>query len=94
MKIQLSCGECMRSGNYDGVYLQEPNDDGFYRLKCNYGHETIVNLQEDKVKLLFEKGCFAIIDEYYRDAIVTFTSALEEFYRFFLEIVFIVVKSL
>ncbi|WP_157371840.1 hypothetical protein [Vibrio sp. MEBiC08052] len=60
-------------------------DDGFYHFTCPYGHESIFLLQNPLFEILFEIGISAIVDEYYREAVSSFTSALERFYEVFIK---------
>ena len=69
-------------------YPAELQDNGLYKLKCRNGHENSIILQEQKFEVLFELGVNAIYDGYYRDAVSSFTSALERFQEFFIKVVF------
>jgi hypothetical protein len=60
----------------------EFRDDNRYELTCPVGHVTVTLLQQQKFELLFEIGAYAISDGYYREAVSSFTSALERFYEF------------
>lgn len=62
------------------------NDTGRYEYKCPYGHDTVIILQQQKFEILFEIGAYAITDGYYREAISSFSSALERFYEFFVKV--------
>lgn len=64
----------------------EPNEDHIYKIQCSAGHEVYHAPQELKFEILFEIGCHAIIDGYYREAVSSFTSALERFYEFYIKV--------
>jgi hypothetical protein len=65
-------------------YKVHVEDTGVYVLRCDQGHETSTCLQEQKFEVLFEIGIHAIVDGYYREAVSSFTAALERFYEFYL----------
>jgi hypothetical protein len=65
----------------------EFKDDGRYEIKCRKGHSSITLLQQQKFEILFDIGAYAIVDGYYREAVSSFTSALERFYEFFIKVV-------
>jgi len=67
--------------------LMEVRDDGRYATECVEGHAVITILQELKFEVLFEIGAYAITDGYYREAVSSFTSALERFYEFVIRVV-------
>jgi hypothetical protein len=88
MKIFTVCAECMREdiANADTGFV-EVNNDGVYRFKCSKGHLSFNAVQEQVFEILFEYGCHAMLDGYYREAISSFTSALERFYEFYIKLV-------
>lgn len=59
------------------------SDDGRYEVHCEAGHTSTVTLNNAKFELLFEMGLSALVDKYPREAVSSFTSALERFYEFF-----------
>jgi hypothetical protein len=67
--------------------LAELQDNGLYYMKCEMGHETVTWLQQEKFETLFELAANAILDGYYRDAISSFSSAMERFYEFYLKVI-------
>ncbi|MFJ0260962.1 hypothetical protein Q4247_10160 [Acinetobacter baumannii] len=89
MKLPVSCWQC----DIDGVPLFktqrmiEFNEDFRYEIDCQNGHKSIILLQQQKFEILFDIGAHAIIDGYYREAVSSFTSALERFYEFFIRVV-------
>jgi hypothetical protein len=87
MRIYLSCMECLNlHGQPGSICIVELEDGGLYRKTCERGHETITALQQQQFEVLFDCGVYAIVDGYYRDAISSFTSALERFYEFYIEL--------
>jgi len=90
MKIKtLNCMKCFAEDGIpsDKFYTSALNDEGFYELVCEKGHETIVILQEQKFEILFEIGAHALIDGYPDAAVTRFAVALERFYEFYSEVV-------
>jgi hypothetical protein len=55
-------------------------------MKCRSRHETVTCLQEQKFELMFDLGANAIVDGYYREAVSSFTSGLERFYEFYVQV--------
>lgn len=60
----------------------EYEDSGLYRFTCRLGHEVTTRLQSERFELLFEIAMHALIDGYYREAVTSFSSALERFCEF------------
>ncbi len=85
MRIFLTCMKCFAeagkpSEEYSSAHLE---DSGLYHMKCSAGHETITCLQQMKFEVLFDLGLYAIVDGYHREAVTSFTSALERFFEFY-----------
>jgi hypothetical protein len=84
MKLEVFCIKCFplcklhRPNKYYKINIQ---DTQVYSLKCEHGHETTIGMQQSKFELLFELGCHAAADGYYREAISSFAAALERFYE-------------
>ena len=84
MKIYLNCMQCDPLNSYKKEV--EYTEEGYYILDCPQGHKTFVMLQEEKFETLFQIGAHAIYDGYYREAVSSFTSSLERFYEFCVQI--------
>lgn len=88
MKLPLTCMVCVEEIIISGTEqlparkVAEFNDEGQYKVECEKGHKSTFLLQEQKFELLFDIGAYAILDGYYREAISSFSSALERFYEF------------
>lgn len=89
MKLPVTCAQCMQEdiANAWITATVEFKDDGRYEIKCPKGHSSITLLQQQKFEILFDIGAYAISDGYYREAVSSFTSALERFYEFFIKVV-------
>lgn len=89
MRLPLACMQCFRERDQpdDALYYAEVTDDGLYHLTCRNGHATTTCLQEQKFEVLYELAANAILDGYYREAVVSFTSSLESFYEFYLRVI-------
>lgn len=88
MHLSLSCAECVGAdGRRDRtLYRVELQDDRLYWLTCRQGHKTATILQEQRFEVLSGVAANAIVDGYYREAVASFTSALERFYEFYIEV--------
>jgi len=95
LKIQVPCNQCahdfVSSGGKSLGILSfaklSVTDDGIYELECLKGHRSVTTLSAERFEVLYEIGANAIIDGYYREAVSSFTSALERFYEYFLNLV-------
>lgn len=96
MLVKLFCPVCAyeQTKTFNGnatidipVPLTRISDDGKYEVRCAKGHISTVVLDNIKFELLFEMGLNAIIDGYPREAVSSFTSALERFYEFYWRVV-------
>ncbi len=90
MKLYLTCMTCFQElGRPSDIsYPAEIQDAGYYQFKCVNGHISRTRLQNPKFEVLFELGLNAINDGYYREAVSSFTSALERFYEYAIKILF------
>jgi hypothetical protein len=88
MRIYLTCMKCMSEGVPPTEFVAaELENSGLYRMVCtNRNHETVTCLQAQKFEVLFELATHAIVDGYYRDAVSSFTSSLERFFEFCVEL--------
>lgn len=88
MKLYLSCMQCTSESKGIINYKKEVeyNEEGYYYFECSKGHKNFVVLQEEKFETLFQIGAHAIYDGYYREAVSSFTSSLERFYEFCVQI--------
>lgn len=65
----------------------EVRDSGIYEVVCPKGHQGVVLSQCNRFQLLFQIGCFAILDGYYREAINSFAGASERFFEFYTRVI-------
>ncbi len=86
MKINLPCVLCSHESNgEEAVYATvDLNDVGFYKFTCKNGHTPNIAFQKHKFEILYDVGAYAIIDGYYREAVSSFSAAIERFYEFYL----------
>jgi len=96
MIVRLFCPQCAHEAtkNFVGhtvldvpVPISSLSDDGQYEVECEKGHVSAVILDNIKFELLFEMGLNAIVDGYTREAVSSFSSALERFYEFYWHVV-------
>lgn len=92
VKFQIECPECIRLG-FKGDLPSKPHqewvtidDSGWFEFTCPSGHSTVIALQNLKFDLLFETGAYALLDGYPREAVATFSAALERYYEFHLTV--------
>jgi hypothetical protein len=89
MRLPLVCFQCQfdETAPKNQLYYAELQDDGLYHLKCKQEHDSATCLQNQRFELLFDLALNAILDGYYREAVVSFTSAAESFYEFYLRVI-------
>lgn len=85
MKIPLFCTQCDQ-GTISMVMV-EPRQDGRYSATCPNGHRISRWLQLFNFEILFEIGANAILDGYYREAVVSFHTSYERFLEFYCRVV-------
>jgi hypothetical protein len=86
MRIYLPCMKCHAEGVQSEIAAAELENSGLYKLTCARGHDSVTLLQAHKFEVLFELAVYAIVDGYYRDAVSSFTSALERFFEFYIDV--------
>jgi hypothetical protein len=92
MIVRLFCPKCAyavskKLVDYAEIDVYSPmsrlSDSGKYQVACGHGHTSTVVLNNLKFELLFEMGINAIVDGYAREAVSSFSAALERFYEFY-----------
>jgi hypothetical protein len=73
----------------DVVYSAELQDDWIFKLNCRHGHQSHVALQQQRFEVLAELAVNAISDGHHREAIASFYAALERFYEFYFQVIFV-----
>jgi hypothetical protein len=90
MKLLAHCGFCtVASRPATPVVIGE---DFHYTLKCPDGHETTMRLFNPHFELLFDAAALAILDGYYREAVINAASSMERFHEFFVRFVCFLLK--
>lgn len=88
MRLYLICMACFQEkGKPDTTtYPADLLDEGIANFECRFGHKSRYMIQAFKFEILAEVAVTAIADGYYREAVTSFTSALERFYEFYAKI--------
>lgn len=99
MLLNLQCPECIlnaiegkTSKAIDGTTFTVPYepvlDHGIYKVNCSNNHtDSRVILRNINFEILFDYSINALADGYYREAVSSFTSAMERFFEFFIKVV-------
>ncbi len=86
MRLLIPCIKCIQdmANQVQLVVLHASNFvmTDRYELTCSNGHKTLTLLQQQRFEILFDIGAHAILDGYYREAVLSFTSSTERFYEF------------
>jgi hypothetical protein len=85
MKVRLVCLAC--ESDEEPPVVAELRDDGRYDLTCTNGHKTLAALSNPRFELLADSAALALCDGYFREAVVSFTAALEDFWGFYVRAV-------
>lgn len=93
MKIEQHCPYCMadafkNTGASSLIFRFEQrqlSDSAIHPVKCNQGHEFAIVYNGLKFEILFDIAMSAIRDGYVREAVSSFTGALERFYEFYIK---------
>jgi hypothetical protein len=57
------------------------NNSGLYETNCHKGHKSRAYINNLDFEILFEYSINAIADGYYREAVSSFTSAMEKYFE-------------
>ena len=89
MRLYLNCLSCFHEHgvNDPTTYSADLLDEGVAVFECRRGHKVRTALQAFKFEILSEVAITAIADGYYREAVSSFTSALERFYEFYVRVI-------
>lgn len=82
MKLTIACPFCSPSSSGDTLAVGEILDGGIVHARCEDGHAVTYALNEPAFELMFEFAALALLDGYYREAVLGFTTSLERFYAF------------
>ncbi len=88
MRIPTICMQCQAEGggpNFSSLAFVHIPDECVLESTCSRGHRTRTVVQQMKFEMLSDMAIQAIVDGYYRDAIVPFMGSLERLYEFFIE---------
>jgi hypothetical protein len=87
MKILLPCFQCLdeREGK-PLVVIGQLQDDMSVPTSCPKGHKFVALVQNARFEVLFESASLALLDGYPREAVASFTAALERFYEFYVRV--------
>jgi hypothetical protein len=101
MKLQIPCHECTRIGfekdkdktapyfpshPYWEFPVIELEKWPFIEVVCKQGHQQRLMIDLELYELLFQQGTYCLMDGYYRESIGTYSSALERFFEYVIEI--------
>jgi hypothetical protein len=97
MQIDLLCEDCIEEAvkqGLDAAYgssvptpISHITDSGVYEVTCTRGHKSKVVIDNLPFEILFDYAINAIADGYFRDAIASFTSAMERYFEFFVKVI-------
>ena len=91
LNLQVTCTECAKEYELPRLemYKFAYNDSLTAVIKCKYGHESLMVLQNEKFEVLFDFACEAFLKGDYRNAVFNAADALERFYEFFVKVIMI-----
>jgi hypothetical protein len=96
MKLQISCWHCnilsfgeLQLPPEDRLASGEIEDGGIVRIECRRGHSATYVLTDPLFELFFDLAGLALLDGYYREAVLGFATSLERFYEFYVQAFFV-----
>jgi hypothetical protein len=84
MKLDIQCPYCLRFDYEENVKTYVMNNELEIEVQCERGHNYTYLIAQYKHEILFDYGIKALCDDYYRESVASFTSALERYYEYFL----------
>lgn len=88
MKFPIGCLTCVGEGKKDfSIHLLDANNEGVYQIVCSYGHKTTAVFQQPRFCILAEMGVVAFRDAYYRESIFNFSSCMERFMEYYVQVI-------
>lgn len=87
MKIPILCTHCSSDAMLFKSTFQQVHEDGVYSSVCLNKHSSVIILQAYKFEILFEIASRAFFDNYFREAIITYSTSLERFFEYYIEVV-------
>lgn len=103
MLLDLVCADCLIEQMEKGVpdkperHTMTPfepvNDSGVYEINCHKGHKPYAYIVNLDFEILFDYSINSIADGYYREAVSSFTSAMERYFEFFIKVLLRVSKA-
>lgn len=104
MLLDLVCFDCIKEQVDKGIQDVPPNEpiltpfepvnnSGIYKIICSKGHNATTVIDNIDFEILFEYAINAIADGYYREAVSSFTSAMERYFEFFIKVVLCSAKT-
>ncbi|WP_065239592.1 hypothetical protein [Gallibacterium genomosp. 3] len=86
----FQCTKCNGFKNFipdlNNFKFEQVNDDFLYHFTCPNGHKNLIIDQSLRFEILFQIGATALLDGYYREAVLSFASSLERTYEFFIKL--------
>lgn len=101
MRMSFACMQCQVEGGPDFdvtkiggsefkmpiQYRADVLEGGYAKFTCRNGHTMNCTIQGLKPEVLAATAGYAIIDGYYREAVTSFTAALERLYELYVQVV-------
>jgi hypothetical protein len=86
MQILGVCMECVKQRRFELTFVPYYDDRVAY-IDCSQGHKSALLIQSHKFEVLMESGANALLAGFTLEAASSFSTALERFYEFFIEVV-------
>lgn len=88
MKLVFPSVNCWHEGRDISVEV-EINDNNLYKFECSHGHPQHEFIRNEKFEILFDLGILALQNSFQRESVSSFASALERFYEFAIQVIFL-----
>jgi hypothetical protein len=90
MRFLTSCMQCLTKSGLSKppeFIIEHISESGLIKSVCSQNHESFIVIQDTKYEILSYIAVTALHDGYYREAVMSFYSALERLYEHYIEIV-------
>ncbi len=96
MMISSWCNICQKEDesagkeyffDHNNRYLSNFTEDGIAQFTCERGHKTWTMIKQAKFEILYDLGAMALAEGFTREAVSSFSTALERYYEFAIELI-------
>lgn len=89
MKLKVDCEQCLFGDQHikEEILIEISDEKIYYDINCRLGHQAHFLLLNEKFELLYEFGAMAFQNGFLREAVFSFSAALERFFEYYIRII-------